>query len=324
MWTGLLVAIGAFGCRSETVELHVSHIEGSSETIGASLSAISPKGNPLPLTQNNTTIMVETATAGGPCEPASNIQVYYNGTCFVDAVVVADNSGSEANYIEEIRSGVEGFSHVILSRKQPDRVGLVRVSTNATVLSELTTDETDLEDSISGMFVNEGWTALWDGIRLGNDVLQTGAVLQSDNHICIDPAYRSIVVFTDGQDNNSGDEEQSSSAGDGVDTTLDGLFDLTIHGQETAVYTIGVGNDVDEDALIALSEETGGSYRHIDNYGGLIGALNSMATTLTEQVPLCFTRSSCDHDTARIQFDFIHQGQLVQRTFDVNLPTCSP
>ena len=36
----------AFGCRSETVELHVSHIEGSSETIGASLSAISPKGNP--------------------------------------------------------------------------------------------------------------------------------------------------------------------------------------------------------------------------------------------------------------------------------------
>ena len=65
------------------------------------------------------------------------------------------------------------------------------------------------------------------------------------------------------------------------------MFDLTIHGQETAVYTIGVGNDVDEDALIALSEETGGSYRHIDNYGGLIGALSSMATTLTEQVPLC-------------------------------------
>ena len=58
-------------------------------------------------------------------------------------------------------------------------MGLVRVSTNATVLSELTTDETDLEDSISGMFVNEGWTALWDGIRLGNDVLQTGAVLQA-------------------------------------------------------------------------------------------------------------------------------------------------
>ena len=320
----VVLFFGFVACRSEGVELKVSHIEGDSDTIGASLSATSPKGQPLPLNQNNTTISVETAVTGGAYEPASNIQVYFNGTCFVDAVVVADNSGSEANYIEDIRSGVEGFSNVILARKQPDRVGLVRVSTNAEVMSELTTEESDLEDPIADMFVNEGWTALWDGIRLGNEVLETGAVLHSDNHICVDPAYRSIVVFTDGQDNNSSDEQQSSSAGDGVDSTLDELFELSINGQETAIYTIGVGNDVDEEGLISLAEETGGRYRHIDNYGGLVGALRSMANTLTEQVPLCFTRSSCDHDTARIQFDFIHQGQLVQRTFDVSLPTCTP
>ena len=51
------------------------------------------------------------------------------------------------------------------------------------------------------MFVNEGWTAIWDYIRLGNEVLETGAVLHSENHICVDLAYRSIVVFTDGNNN---------------------------------------------------------------------------------------------------------------------------
>ena len=312
------------GCRSEGVELNMSHIEGTSETVGASLSATSPKGNPIPLSNNNTTIYIETATTGGVYEPASNIQVYFNGTCFVDAVVVADNSGSEADYIEDIRSAVDGFSSVILARQQPDRVGLVRVSTNASVMSELTADSSDIEGPIDEMFVNQGWTALWDGVRMGNDVLQDGAVLHSNNQICVDPAYRSVVVFTDGQENNSADQQQSASDGDGIDTTLDDLLELSIHDQQTAVYTIGVGNDVDEEALMTLAEETGGSYRHINNYGGLVGALRSMANTLTEQVPVCFTRSSCDHDTARIYFDFIYRGQLVQRTFDVSLPTCTP
>ena len=42
---------------------------------------------------------------------------------------------------------------------------------------------------------------------------------------------------------------------------------------------------MDEEGLIFLSEETGGS-RHIDNYGGLVGALRSMANTLTSRFPV--------------------------------------
>lgn len=318
------VLLLSFGCRNEGVELNISHVQSDDLEIGAALSASGPKGNPLPMNNNNTGVYVETAQSGGSYEPATNVEVYFSCNSLVDAVVIADNSGSEADYIDDIQAAVTGFSDVILSRKQPDRVGLVRVSTTATVMSELSMDLSDLEAHIDGMFVNEGWTALWDGVRLGNDVLENGAVLSSGNDICIDPSYRSMVVFTDGQDNNSSNEEYVSDDVGDIDTVIDDLFDLSIHDQNTAVYTIGVGNNVDESALMLLSQETGGSYRHIDNYGGLAGALRAMGNALTQQVPVCFTRSSCDHDTARIQFDYLYQGNWVSRTFDVSLPSCAP
>ncbi len=70
-------------------------------------------------------------------EDAENVVVDFDRTPTVDVVLVADNSGSQADYLGAITHAVERFSHTVLVREETDRAALVRASTEATVLQSL-------------------------------------------------------------------------------------------------------------------------------------------------------------------------------------------
>src|SRR5258707_1211637 len=60
------------------------------------------------------------------------------------------------------------------------RASLVRVSTNSSIQTPLTTDGAALHQALDSLHISHGWTSLWDGIRLGNQTLggdDTGAVV---------------------------------------------------------------------------------------------------------------------------------------------------
>ena len=133
-------------------------------------------GQPLPLGSGaNAEVTVETRGPNGSWQAASNVVVNLDARPHFDIALVADNSGSETGHLKDETDALRPFVSQMLARDPYDRLGLVRVSTNSSILQPLTRDQASLDAAIGGLFINHGWTALWDGVQQANDVLQAGA-----------------------------------------------------------------------------------------------------------------------------------------------------
>lgn len=278
------------------------------------------------LCTGGTDVTVETRYADGEWEAAADVALDCEEPPLVDAYLVADNSGSEEDYLEDIVDALQGFAHRMLARNHDDRLGLVRVSTEASVVQDLTSDEDTFDAATEELFITNGWTALWDGMRLANDRLDATTVeadADDGTVTCYSGAYPTVIAFTDGQDNNSADEHETHYAGDGIDTTVDHLQALTAGGVATIVHTVGVGDDIDSDELESLADATGGSYRRIASYGGLDGALHAAAAQISTQVPMCFVPAACDHEEVRIEV-VVHDHEDETMTVTASLPNTCP
>ncbi len=294
----------------------------------AALSVTDSSGQPVELTSDNTTIEVETRAGNSAWATVTDVDVRFGGPSRIDTILVVDNSGSQEDDIDTLRDAVKSFAHLMLAGSQNDRVGIVRVSTEATLHHELTTDYGSLETAVDEMWVNRGWTALYDGLRLANETLEAGSVVTTQrggSGHCVDGSYLATVAFTDGEENNSSDQNPTSYAGDGIDTTLPDLLSMTVRGVQTPIHTVGIGSQTDPVALQQIAHGTGGEYRHISKYRQLKGALESAGAGIQRSIPVCFDPPSCDHDQARIFVSVDTPDGLVEQTFDVELPgDCSP
>lgn len=187
-----------------------------------------------------------------------------------DLAVVVDNSGSEDGFLPWLQEASRSIVGEVTDRG--GRASITRVSTVSTVEQTLTSDAAALDTTIDEMYVANGWTALYDGVRMGNETLG-GAVqhateaerADSLEAFCASNRTLGIVAFTDGANNNSSDEQDTSYAGDGIDTTFDDLKNLRVGGATTPIYTIGLGRDVVTDELQGLADATGGRYLPIDS-----------------------------------------------------------
>src|SRR6185436_3367980 len=122
--------------------------------------------------------------------------------------------------------------------------------------------------------ISNGWTALYDGMRFGSDVLTLGDEIDDgEGDVCLNQSQHNILVFTDGRENNSQDEHATSYPGDGIDTTLDDLSALLVHGTTPAIHSIAIGVDADDYTLQQLAGWTGGTYRQIADDSGLLDSL---------------------------------------------------
>ncbi len=186
-----------------------------------------------------------------------------------DLALVVDNSGSEDGFLERLQEAAKNMAHEVLARG--GRLSLVRVSTNARVVQPLSADVETVDAAIDGLEIANGWTALWDGVRMGLETLG-GAVAPDGTRtaiqdFCFGERPLGVAAFTDGVDNNSADEQAVSYnvgayPGDGVATSLSDLMQEGA-ASTTPVYTIGLGDDVDHVALGDLALSTGARYRPI-------------------------------------------------------------
>jgi len=197
-----------------------------------------------------------------------------------DLALVVDNSGSESGYLSELKAAASEMIDGVLSRG--GRASVVRVSTEAEVLTPLTGDPTEIDMAMDSMFITNGWTALWDGIRMGSQTLggPDGPVPQNPAIVdfCFEDRPLGVVAFTDGQDNNSADEapelDLAAYPGDGVDTTLEDLKALTVGVASTPIYSIGLGREVDGVSLTDLADSTGARYQAIDHQNQISGVFD--------------------------------------------------
>jgi Mg-chelatase subunit ChlD len=237
-------------------------------------------------------------------------------------MLVADNSGSQAEHLPLMQESIGSFAEKLMASGKSDRVGLVRVSTEAQLLLALSSETERVRGAGSDMFITNGWTALWDGIRLANDSMSDETVIETKGKAtqCVERTLRAIVAFTDGGDNNSADEQKSRYSGDGIDTRLEELLKLNVGGTKTPVFTVGIGSEVDETNLTQLSEMSGATYVGVEDMGKLHGALMATAARLRTQVPVCFERARCEDTEARVILTVTSDGTTQTHTLPIALP----
>ncbi|MGE0868476.1 MAG: VWA domain-containing protein [Kofleriaceae bacterium] len=239
------------------------------------------------------------ASQSGPLGPfmpidSSNVVVQCSSGA-ADVAVVIDNSGSEAGKLDELKAGASYLMDAVVNAG--GRASLVRVSTNSSIRQTLTNDRAALAAATDDLFINNGWTSLWDGVRMGNqtlggDVLVTSTAAGDARQFCVSSSKLAIVAFTDGYDNNSADEQAATYdlnkyPGDGVATTLGDLVKLRVDHVTTPIYTIGMGHEIDDAGLKELAEASGGRHRRLDDVGQIQDAFSDIADYLKSTHQVC-------------------------------------
>jgi hypothetical protein len=243
--------------------------------VGMTVLVTDAAGDVVPCGEGTLTVDVAVSTVGeaGPWTPVDGASVTRVCTDEPtgDVALVVDNSGSEDGFLDPLREGATDLVDDVLAAG--GRASLARVSTNVDVLAPLTDDGAALDAALAELHIANGWTALWDGVRVGNESLGgVGEVAPDLESFCASPGRLGVVVFTDGQDNNSADEQDydhDAYPGDGLDTRLEDLYGLRSGGASTPIYTIGLGDDVDAAALSALADQTGARYLHVGDAAGV-------------------------------------------------------
>ena len=284
--------------------------------LGTGVAITGTDGAPLAVDRSDTLVVIETRAHDGDWQAASDVLVEWDSKPLLDVAIVADTSGSEYKHLTDEKNALQQFaSRIFMSSpsNRSNRVGLVRVSTGAKVYEPLTTNQAELETAIGNLFIHHGWTALWDGLRKANEIL--AAAPPRDSASCYPGAFRSIVAFTDGRENNSSAQE-SIVDDDGIDTSYADVLGLHVGAGQTAIYTVGVGRHLDEPPLQALSAQTGGQYARIEDWSKLADALERTAASLDGLFPVCFVPPTCDAVEGRATVKRRSDGALLgQRVF---------
>lgn len=247
-------------------------------------------GRAVRASRHNTRVAVQ-VHKDGRWRHLRDVEVAYDGPRGLDVTLVADNSGSERGNLKQIHAAARTFASALFDDGGTTRLGLVRVSSQAQAIQELTGSPVQFDAAIDRLFITNGWTALYDGVREANDMLERG-VLQvpvGSRNACADQAARAIVVFTDGGENNSLDQNSAVEDGDGIDTELDDLTDLTVFASATPVFVVGIGSNLDRESLGALAGLTEGEYVPVEDFAELVSGLDDVAQNLSSAVPVCFT-----------------------------------
>jgi hypothetical protein len=232
-------------------------------------------------------------TAEGPFEelPAGSYQIRCTADEGADVALVVDNSGSEQGYLPWLQEAAHVMTDAIFARG--GRASVVRVSTDSSIELPLTDDEEQVRDGIDDLFINNGWTALYDGVRMGNQTLGSSAAATTTpddpSEFCSSDRKLAIVTFTDGGENNSAHQRLRSPQypGDGIDTTLGDLYGLQVDGVNTPIYTVGLGESVDHTGLTSLAEATGGRHHRVDDAADLPEVFQVISDYLASSVKVC-------------------------------------
>lgn len=290
-------------------------------------------GRPIPCEDMDVAVEVEVSYEGDAWTSvaAENLRVQCGDTSPRDVALVLDESGSQQDVVDQTMAGAGALADAILS--QGGRVGVVSLASTVTVRSGLTSDGGEVHEAISELDATNGWTALYDGIRVGNEVLGSAITAEDEvehddlDSFCADHRSFSVVAYTNGDDNNSGDERTDPDRGDGIDTTLGDLQGLHVSSVPTPIHTIGLGDGVATEILESLAEATGAKHLAVTGESAVVDAFAQIAEypDATTQVCASLDAVGCGLADVRVTYTLGGDGideQAVEE-FTMHVP-CPP
>jgi hypothetical protein len=342
LWSTTIALLLAAGCASHDEEPGVQSTAQQIRTavsddgdvvLGVDVLVTDQQGKGVPCGEGTVEVEVEISRNGpdGPWVLVDRDSV--DASCVDssggDLALVIDNSGSESKEVEVLKQGARRSVERVVA--DGGRVSLVRVSTDSHVQSPLSQDTGALDEVIDDLFVTNGWTALWDGVRMGNETLGSGVASGDVTSVdgaaafCSASRRRGILLFTDGAENNSAHQEfrNDEYPGDGMDTSLEDLFLLNVGGSPTPIYAVGVGGRIDAAALSQLAERSGGRFVGLDDFAGLDDVLETIAQYFSSAHRFCSAIPShlCGSLDVRVTHRWIHGDQSVSGSNQYHLDT---
>lgn len=308
-------------------ELRASSSESGPTYVAMNILATDKEGKAIPCGKGLLDVTLEIGDGpGGPWQevPSKDIEIKCDKGGG-DFALVIDNSGSQGGYLEKLKeAGKALVAHSVTS--QGGRASLIRVSTDADVVTPMTSDAQQINSAIDELFISNGWTALYDGIRLGNETLgdaHAGSEYSSTKKFCSAASHKGIVVFTDGYENNSSGQKIPQKYNDGIDTYLDDLHNLQVDGITTPIYTIGLGGNVNHSGLTALADKTGGRHFRISSADQIAERFGSVAEYLTASHNICteLPTDRCGPLSVRVSWTWSHGKDVYQgsKTESINV-----
>ncbi|HEU4582978.1 MAG TPA: vWA domain-containing protein [Polyangiaceae bacterium] len=292
-------------------------------------------GPAIDCTEGTLTVDVEMAKSNGngyDKVSSEKVKVRCERSVGPDIALVVDNSGSEAGTLERVREASGRLMDLV--EKAHGRVSLVRVSTEAKVLEPLTADTDQARAALDGLHISNGWTALYDGIRVGNETLgdallgqQEEARAADSDAFCEFDTQRAILLFTDGHENNSSDQHANERyPGDGVNTNLDDLTRLQTRGITTPIYSVGLGDDVDHDALNVLADQSGGKHHRTESPGAVQELFEHIISYTGPRFKVCTSlpTTGCGTRGVRLTYRWDGKGRKITGTKEAVLNVACP
>jgi len=262
--------------------------------LGSDVLVTDGEGNAIPCASGTMQVAV-TARVGTRTVtlPSSGVSVACDGAPS-DMAVVLDNSASQEGDLGLIQAAAKELGYPVLDAG--GRVSVVRVSTNASKLTELASVQEEFDATLDSLWVSNGWTALYDGIRMGNETLGGGVdhdprkdVYSDAPSFCTASKKLAIVAVTDGGDNNSSGERLYTEWDDSLDTNFEDLLKLNVNGVTTPIYTVGIGDKVDHERLEELAAASGGKHVPVDSYADLPKVFGAFSQYSDQSHKVCTT-----------------------------------
>lgn len=311
-----LLFLGFLACGGSKIEvsLQQARVEtGSSNQSFLSVDILATgDGKAIPCNGGEVEVVVGVSSSeDGPFKevPSKSLMFECTDDEGPDIGLAVDNSGSERGMLDWLQQA----ARVALDTIEPmgGRASLVRVSTNSEVTQELTDDFDALHEAVGDLFVANGWTALYDGIRMANETLGGSHRTRSGHHppdltsFCTSDRKIGVVAFTDAKENNSADEHPADRyPGDSINTTLDDLYNLRVNDVPTPVYTVGLGSDVDHEALEQLAAATGGRHHRVADAEDLPGVFQLIADYNFSNIKVCSELPDVDCGTVFVRIQY--------------------
>jgi Mg-chelatase subunit ChlD len=185
-------------------------------------------------------------------------------TLGLDVVLVMDVSGSMADPFRgqrKIDAAIRAASDFTRLVSPYDRVALVKFSSQASIVKELTYNKTEVLSALYSL-IPGGSTALGDGLWLALDVLERRSEAR--------PA--AVILLTDGM-HNAGTHTPSESS-------------ERARRMGVRVFTLGFGekNDIDENTLKNIASATGGLYYYAPSPDDLRGIYAMLSGTVSGHI----------------------------------------
>jgi len=214
---------------------------------------------------------------------ASNFYVYENGilqtpitvelsTSSVYASLALDYSGSmEPAALEALEIAATGFVEELML--PGDHGEIIKFANGIEIMQEYTDDKTSLINAINlSDNLDPNATSLYD------------AIYQAISDTAEQPGSKAVVAMSDGRDTNS---QKSATA----------VIDHAVS-NGVPVFTIGLGDEIDEDVLIAIATQTGGIYYYAPTPEDLATIYEKIAGTLNTQYLVTYDTITCEPNSS--------------------------